>query len=136
MLYIDSNVFIYPILYSEDVEPKVKKAKQILQNIENSELSACTSVLTWDEVVWVVRKTMGKTEAISQGQKLLGFLNLEFISTDENIIGQAQTLMAKYNLNPRDAIHIASAMNKKVSNIISDDEDIDVVKEIKRISLH
>ena len=77
MPYIDSNVFIYPILYSADVEPKVKKAKQILLDIEKGELPAFTSTLTWDEVVWIVSKTMGRNEGLSQGHKLLGFLNVE-----------------------------------------------------------
>ena len=135
MAYIDSNVFIYPILYTEEVEPKVKKAKQILISIEKGDMTACTSTLTWDEVVWVVSKTMGRNEGISQGQKLLGFLNLQFIAVDENILSQAQALMNKYNLNPRDSIHIASAIDRKMKVIISDDKDADKVKEIKRTPL-
>ncbi len=135
MPYIDSNVFIYPILYTADIEPKVKKAKQILISIEKGELPAYTSTLTWDEVVWVVSKTMGRNEGISQGQKLLGFLNLQFISADENILSQAQALMNKYHLSPRDSIHIASAIDRKLKTIISDDKDADVVKEIKRTPL-
>jgi len=132
MPYIDSNVFIYPILYTAEVEPKVKKAKQILINIEKGELPAYTSTLTWDEVVWVVSKTMGRNEGLSQGQKLLGFLNLQFISVDENILSRAQALMTKYNLDPRDSIHIASAIDRKIKIIISDDKDADKVEEIKR----
>jgi predicted nucleic acid-binding protein len=38
-------------------------------------------------------------------------------------------------LHPRDSIHIASAINKKIQEIISDDLDIDQVKEIKRTPL-
>ena len=125
MPYIDSNVFLYPILYTEEVEPKVKKAKQILRSIEKGELQAFTSTLTWDEVVWVVSKTMGRSEGISQGQKLLGFLNLQFINVDENMLNQAQALMSKYNLRPRDSIHVASAIDSKLAMIISDDKDID-----------
>ena len=135
MPYIDSNVFIYPILYEEEQEPKVKHAKRMLHRVEKGELPAYTSTLTWDEVVWIVRKTMGKDEAISQRQKLLGFLNLQWISVDENILSQAQSLMAKYNLHPRDSIHIASAIDRKIKIIISDDEVIDQVKEIKRTPL-
>ncbi len=135
MPYIDSNVFIYPILYTVEVEPKVKKAKQILLGIEKGELSGCTSTLTWDEVVWVVSKTLGKSEGINQGQKLLGFPNLEFINVDENILGHAQALMSKYNLSPRDSIHIASAIKRKIKTIISDDKDADQVAEIKRTPL-
>ena len=135
MPYIDANIFIYPILYAEEQEPKAKRAKQILQSIENGELSAHTSTLTWDEVVWIVRKEMGRDEAISQGQKLLGFSNLHWIIVDENILSHAQTLLNKYNLHPRDSIHVASAISRKIDSIISDDSDIDQVKEIRRTPL-
>ncbi len=40
MPYIDANVFIYPIFYEEDQEPKVKHAKQILLSIEKIKLSS------------------------------------------------------------------------------------------------
>ena len=57
--------------------------------------------------------------------------NLEFIGVDEGIITQAQSLMDKYNLSPRDSIHVASALSRKATIIISDDEDFDQIKEIK-----
>ena len=135
MAYIDANVFIYPVLYSEEEEPKSRKALDLLRSVAKGELSAYTSTITWDEVIWVVTKTMGKNEALNQGQKLLGFLNLKFISVDEHVLSQAQALIAKYNLRPHDSIHVASAINKKIFNVISDDKDLDKVKEIKRISL-
>jgi predicted nucleic acid-binding protein len=78
---------------------------------------------------------MGKHEALDQGQKLLGFINLQFIGVDENILSQAQGLMSKYNLKPRDSIHVASAIATKLKTIISDDQDFDEVKEVKRIPL-
>jgi predicted nucleic acid-binding protein len=135
MPYIDSNVFIYPILYTLEAEPKAKKAKQVLLSIEKGKLPAYTSTLTWDEVVWVVSKTLGRSEGVNQGQKLLGFPNLEFISADANILSRAQALMGKYNLSPRDSIHIASAIERKTKTIISDDKDLDQVKETERTPL-
>ena len=135
MQYVDSNIFLYSVLYSPDLELKAKKAKEILQKIENKELSAATSTLTWDEVVWVTTKLLGRRGGITLGQKLLGFPNLEFISVDEAIIAQAQSLMDKYKLSPRDSIHAASALNRKATIIISDDEDFDQIKEIKRAPL-
>ena len=135
MQYVDSNVFLYSVLYSPDLELKAKRAKEILQKIENKELSAATSTLTWDEVVWVATKLLGRSGGITQGQKLLGFPNLEFINVDEAIIAQAQSLMDKYKLSPRDSIHVASALSRKATIIISDDEDFDQIKEIKRTPL-
>jgi len=131
MHYIDANVFIYPVLYEEQ-NLKAKNSKRILLSIERGELSAYTSTLTWDEVVWTIRKTLGRDQAIDQGKKLLGFLNLQWIDVDDNVLSQAQALLTKYNLHPRDSIHIASAIDRKIENFISDDADIDLVKEIKR----
>jgi predicted nucleic acid-binding protein len=135
MPYIDSNVFIYPILYQIDAQPKAKYAKEILLEIENGELLAFTSTLTWDEVAWVVSKTMGRSEGIAQGQKLLGFPNLEFINVDDRVLTQAQAFMDEYDLSPRDSIHAASAFQKRGKTILSDDEDFDQVKELKRLPL-
>jgi uncharacterized protein len=135
MSYLDSNIFIYPVIYDEATEPKVRKAKQILLSVENSKLSAFTSTLTWDEVVWVVSKVMGRAEAVSQGKKLLHFPNLQFVEANENVVARAQKILEKYSLSPRDAIHVASAMEKRTKVIISDDADFDRIKEIKRTPL-
>jgi uncharacterized protein len=135
MPYIDSNVFIYPVIYQTEAQQKAKKAKEILHKIENGELSAYTSTLTWDEVVWVVSRVMGRNDGIAQGRKLLGFPNLKFINPDENVLTQAQTLIDKYKLSPRDSIHVASALVRNIKAVISDDTDFDQVQEIKRTPL-
>jgi predicted nucleic acid-binding protein len=135
MPYIDSNVFIYPAIYQTEAQQKAKKAKEILHKIENGELSAYTSTLTWDEVVWVISRVMGRNDGIAQGRKLLGFPNLKFINADENVLTQAQTLIDKYKLSPRDSIHVASALVRNIKAVISDDADFDQVQEIKRTPL-
>jgi hypothetical protein len=135
MPYLDSNVFIYPVIYQAQAQRKAERAIEILRNVEGGKLSAHTSTLTWDEVVWVVSKTMGRSEGISQGQKLLGFPNLQFVAADENVVTHAQRLMDKYRMSPRDSIHVASALEKRIRSVISDDTDFDQVKEIKRTPL-
>jgi len=135
MPYIDSNIFIYPVIYQTETQPKAKKAKEILLKIESGELSAYTSTLTWDEVVWVVSRVLSRNEGVRQGRKLLGFPNLGFIDVDEGIVTIAQTLLDKYKLSPRDSIHVASALSRKIKAVISDDQDLDQVKEIKRTPL-
>jgi predicted nucleic acid-binding protein len=135
MPYIDSNVFIYPVVYQTEAQQKARKAKEILHKIENGELSAYTSTLTWDEVVWVISRVMGRNDGIAQGRKLLGFPNLKFINADENVLTQAQTLIDKYKLSPRDSIHVASALVRNIKAVISDDADFDQVQEIRRTPL-
>jgi len=135
MPYLDSNVFIYPVIYPAESEPKAKKAKEVLLSVEAGKTDAYTSTLTWDEVVWVVSKTMGRSEGINQGKKLLGFPNLKFISTDSSVVSHAQRLIDKYKISPRDAIHVASALERKIIQVISDDSELDIIKETQRIPL-
>jgi len=135
MAYIDSNIFIYPAIYSTETQEKVRKAKEILIKIEKGELSAYTSTLTWDEVVWVVSRTLSRDDGTNQGKKLLGFPNLEFIDIDKRTLSTAQMLLDKYQIKPRDALHLASAVNRNIKKMISDDEDFDNIKEIERTPL-
>ncbi len=44
--YIDSNVFLYPVLYNDLQESE--KAREILSQIESNNIRAYTSTLTWD----------------------------------------------------------------------------------------
>ena len=46
-----------------------------------------------------------------------------------------EEIIEKYNLKPRDAIHVASALTNNIKEIVSDDPDFDKVKEIKRKKL-
>lgn len=132
MAYLDANVFIYPVIYEAEVISKAKKAKGILKRVEEGRLKAYTSTLTWDEVVWVTSKVLGFSDAINQGVKLLGFPNLGFIEVHETVIAKAQKLLEKYALKPRDAIHAASALQKGLREVISDDREFDRIKEIRR----
>jgi len=78
---------------------------------------------------------LSRNDGVRQGRKLLGFPNLEFIDVHEGIVTIAQTLLDKYKLSPRDSIHVASALSRKTEAVVSDDQDLDQVKEIKRTPL-
>ncbi len=132
MKYIDSNIFINAILYDDS---KAKRCEKIIKDIIMGKEIAYTSLLSWDEIVYIVKKYMGRELAIGEGKKFLKFPNLIFLGIEENIIFKAQELLSKYNIDPRDAIHAASALINEVKEIISDDQDFDKIKEIKRIKV-
>ncbi|MHB1649897.1 MAG: type II toxin-antitoxin system VapC family toxin [Thermoplasmataceae archaeon] len=93
--YIDSNVFLYPVLYNDLKESET--AREILSQIEGKNILAYTSTLTWDEVSYVVERTLGKTDAIEVGRKFLNFPFLRFIPVDDEIIRRSQVIREKYN---------------------------------------
>lgn len=133
MAYVDTNVFVYPLIYAQTLE-ETKLATKILHKIAEGGISAQTSSLTWDELVWTVRRFKGAETAQLEGRRLLHFPNLKLLSVD-GVLQLAQVLLEKYNLGPRDAIHIACALKNGITEIISDDKEFDKVKEIKRIGL-
>ena len=133
MIYLDANIFIYPFV--QENEAKVELHKALFIKIAKKEIIATTSILTWDEFTYALKKHLGRETAIIKGKKFLSFPNLIFLKIDENVAILAQDLFIKYNLNPRDAIHAATALTNNINEIISDDSDFDQIKEIKRIKL-
>lgn len=98
-------------------------------------MKAATASLTWDELVWSIRKICGAEIAIDEGKRFLEFPNLKILSIDEKTIKEAQEIVEKYKLKPRDAIHVSCAIKNNIKEIISDDCDFDKIKEIKRVRL-
>ncbi len=94
MIYLDVNVFFYPVLYESC--KLVKTCKEILVQIASGKLNAYTSWLSWDEFVWVISKTLGRKIAASEGKKFITFPNLKWIGVDENIVLKAQELVEKF----------------------------------------
>lgn len=135
MQYIDSNVFIYPVVADEKTEDKALLAKNILIKIADKSIDAATASLTWDEIVWSIRKILGTEIAIKEGSRFLEFPNLKILDVNEKVIDRAQRLIEKNKLKPRDAIHIACCIENGIDKIISDDPDFDDIKEVKRIAL-
>ncbi len=130
--YLDTNVFLYPLIYEDG---KAHICKKILEKVVKKELMACASVLCWDEFVYALRKEKGKEISEKEGEKFLKFLNLVFFDANKTVILKSQEIMERYNLKPRAAIHAATAIVNNINEIISDDPDFDKIKEIKRVKL-
>ncbi len=129
MFYIDANIFLEAILYDDE---KAHAAKRLLVEIAEGRLDASTSILSWDEIVWKVRKLVSKEKAAEEGRKFTEFPNLELLPADSIVLSEAQNIIETYGLGPRDAIHAASAISRGIREMISEDPDFDNIKELKR----
>jgi len=130
--YIDSQVFIKSIL---GTDTDAEKARAIISAIESKQTGGHTSILTFDEVAFSVRKIAGFEKSIIAGQYFLKIPNLTFIEATYGIIKLAQELIEKYRIRPRDAIHAACSVHKGIKIIVSDDADFDSLKELERKSI-
>ncbi|MDO8467642.1 MAG: type II toxin-antitoxin system VapC family toxin [Nanoarchaeota archaeon] len=130
--YIDSNIFVHALIQKD---ARSVKSRGFIKMIINKKISAVTSLLTWDEIVHVIRKFYGQEHSIDEGRKFLSIPNLVFLDVNKKTISYAQELVKKYGLKPRDAIHAATAILNGCDSMISDDSDFDKVKEIKRVKV-
>jgi hypothetical protein len=103
--------------------------------LQKVEIAAATSALSFDEVFWIVKKHRDFMSALRAAKALLEVPNLTFLEVNDETLWSAYNLAEKYRLDPRDAIHIACALDHAIFTIISEDEHFDKVKEIRRISI-
>lgn len=132
MKYLDSNIFIFAFI-SDDKNSEL--CKSVLEKVSSGSLTACTSVLAWDEITWIARKSLGRQDSLDEGKKFLEFPFMDILDADESTVRLAQNLIEKYDINPRDAIHAATAINAGAKEIITDDSDFDRIKELKRLTI-
>ena len=133
LLYVDSDVFLYPVIYDETAVVEAKESKDLLLKIALGKIEAYTSSITWDEVTWVVRKLFGIDLSLNEGKRFLSFPNLRLLGIKRTTVLKAQEIVEKYKLRPRDAVHVAAALENKITTIVSYDKDFDLIKEIERI---
>ncbi|MBI5553228.1 MAG: type II toxin-antitoxin system VapC family toxin [Candidatus Diapherotrites archaeon] len=132
MIYIDANVFVYAIL---DSAKTGNAARKIIGAIQEGKTSAGTSALTFDEIVFVVRKNRGGEAALTAGETFIRMNNLRIFPTDRETITRAIEQIRKYGLHPRDAIHLATMEQHQLTEIISEDRDFEKITKIKRTTL-
>jgi uncharacterized protein len=132
MVYLDSNVFVYAVTHDPLENTKAKKAISVLRDIEENRIAGLTSLLTWDELVWVVWKIEGRESGIRAGSAFLKLQNLSLLPVNGSVMLRAQELVYRYNLKPRDSIHVATAIVAGEKEIISEDAELDIVRETRR----
>jgi len=129
MIYLDSMVPIYAILYADK---RGEWARNLLEHVRNGKQAAVTSALTFDEVFWKVKKEKGFDAALQAGEAFLTMPNLTFIDVNDEILWESLALIKQYKLDPRDAIHAACAITHGVYTIISEDSDFDKIVKLNR----
>jgi predicted nucleic acid-binding protein len=127
--YFDSNLIIYAMLDETELGDW---ARDILESVQNEEMPACTSFLTFDEVFYKVNKAKGFDVAIKDLEAFLAMSNMRFIDVNDAVIWKALELIREHQLFPRDAIHASTAFIAGAETIYSQDTDFDSIRGLKR----
>jgi len=130
-LYIDSNIFIFA---ATDKGKLGKSCREIIKLINERKISCAASFLVIDEVMWVLKKNVGRDSSIKITKAMLS-MPLKWIEVDKSVIINMIDVFENTNLDPRDAIHIASMKELRLSSILSEDDDFDGLNGIQRVNV-
>ena len=129
-MYIDSNIFVYA---ATDVGRLSEECKRIIHHINTGPLTFIASFLVLDEVIWTLKKKIGKEDAIIISKTILS-LPIRWITVHRSIMMNMIEIHERSGLDPRDALHVSSMKEFGVSTIISEDSDFDRVDGIERLT--
>ena len=119
--YWDSSAFLAWLLPEPDREDA---CRSVLRAAEEGDLIIVTSALTLTEVI----KLRGKPELKrEQEAKIARFFENDYIvlrGLDRFIALAAQRLVWEQNLNPKDSIHVATAIRWKIPVLDTFDDDL------------
>jgi hypothetical protein len=118
-VYVDTNIFLNAILYDPYENQDAQRASEFLDTIKQDKVQAMTSLLTWDELVWVIQKELGEDTARTKGREFLSFPHLHFIEVTIALIVKAQDILENHVVKPRDAIHLATAITSGASTFVT-----------------
>ncbi|MFQ5405862.1 MAG: type II toxin-antitoxin system VapC family toxin [Candidatus Micrarchaeia archaeon] len=127
-VYLDSSVFLSASLQNSPVS---KAARRVLIGAGRRNFEAVTSVLAWDELVWIVKRKAGLLVALEEGRKFLKLPGIEVENVSLKTVSFAQDAARNFNLDPRDALHVASAFEASCDVFVSTDSDFKRVKGLK-----
>ena len=130
-MYIDSNIFIFA---SMDKGKLGENSREIIKLINDQKISCAASFLILDEVMWILKKNVGRGDAIKIAKAILS-MPIKWIEVDKSVVIKMINIFEKTKLDPRDAIHIASMKVLGLSSIVSEDDDFDKVDGIKRVTV-
>ena len=130
-LYIDSNIFIFA---ATDKKKLGQNCRKVIGLINEQKITCAASFLVIDEVMWILKKNIGRDSAIKITKAMLS-MPIKWVEVDKSVIVKMTDIFEKTTLDPRDAIHIASMKELGLSFIVSEDNDFDKVDGIKRVNV-
>jgi len=129
-LYVDSNIFIFA---AADKGKPGQDCREIIRLINERKITCASSFLVVDEVMWILKKNVGKDLAVKIVKAMLS-MPIKWIAIDKSVIIRMVDAYEKTQLDPRDAIHVSSMKEVGLSVIVSEDDDFDKEDGIERMN--
>jgi predicted nucleic acid-binding protein len=119
--YWDACTFL---AWFNNEQDKIDSCRGVVRGAQDGEITIVTSAITLTEVVWL----RGQPKLSEQDEeKIKRFFEQDFIAVrvvDRKIGEDARQLIWKHHLHPKDAIHVAAALQLKLAVFDTFDNDL------------
>jgi len=130
-LFLDANLAIYLNTVSGEERPIID---QYFKSLLKEQLF--TNMLVLDETLHVSRRHYAIPYLMTMGFLRRAFLPYtEVIPIAEEDLQAMERYLTEYGIKPSDAIHLATMDKLGIVSIVSEDEELDTVKGIRRLWL-
>ncbi len=130
-MYVDSNILIYSALDNEELGDS---CRNFLDQIIKGKVSAASSYLVLDEVLWILQKEMGKEDALKAVKMFLS-MPVKWIDVKREVVYYWLNIYSGSDLDPRDALHLATMKEVGLTTIVTEDKDFQDIEGIQRIDI-
>jgi hypothetical protein len=130
-LFLDANIVIYLNTVTGEERPVIDRFfKSLLRQ------RLFTNMLVLDETLHVSKRHYAVPYAMTMNFLRRAFLPYtEIIPIAEEDLEATERYLTKYDVKPSDAIHLATMEKLGIASIVSEDEELDSVKGIRRVWL-
>ncbi|MGA2238060.1 MAG: type II toxin-antitoxin system VapC family toxin [Candidatus Bathyarchaeia archaeon] len=130
-LFLDANLVIYLNTVTGEERPIIDRFfKSLLRE------RLFTNMLVLDETLHVSRRRYAVPYIMTIDFLRRAFLPYtEIIPIAEEDLQATERYLTEYDVKPSDAIHLATMDKVGITSIVSEDEELDAVKGIKRVWL-
>ena len=90
MIYTDANVFVTASL---NTGHEGEKARCFLKGVQTGKTDAASSMLTFDELAWAVKKNRTFEDAVVAGEAFLNMPGLRLVAVNEDLLASAPAIM-------------------------------------------
>lgn len=120
--YLDSNVLIY--LSNKD-SVGYDESRKVLLNLVEFESLIFVSSLVWDEMLYSIRNK----NDLNLSKELSTLFRIQYFKTIPVSVNikKVVSVMERYNLRPRDAFHLVTAIENKSQYFTTFDNDFEEV---------
>ncbi len=130
-MYIDSYILIYSALDNGELGGS---CRNFLDQIIKGKVSAASSYLVLDEVLWILQKEMGKEDALKAVKMFLS-MPVKWIDVKREVVYYWLNIYSRSDLDPRDALHLATMKEVGLTTIVTEDKDFEDIEGIQRIDI-